>query len=267
MTNAAALAADIAARIDGLGFERPRVAFVLGSGLGAFASSVDEPHAIGFDELPSMPRSTVPGHAGRFVIGRIDGVTVLCQQGRVHLYEGHDAEVVTRAVRAFAGLGIGSLVLTNAAGGLESSWPVPSLMRVTDHVSMQGATPLRAGEGRAARVYDARIGEALVAAADAAGVALRSGVYVGLRGPSYETPAEIRMLAGLSAQAVGMSTVLEAMAAAAGGMRVGAVSCITNPAAGIAPAPLDHSEVVEAGEEIADDFQRLLRELAPRITG
>ncbi|MEM6568270.1 MAG: purine-nucleoside phosphorylase [Planctomycetota bacterium] len=253
------LATELGAAIDARGAARPEVALVLGSGLGAFADSVDGGVAIGFDELPSMPRSTVPGHAGRFVLGRIDGVQVLCQQGRVHLYEGHTAEVVTRAARSFAALGARALVLTNAAGGLVADWPVPCLMRITDHVNMQGATPLASGEGRAARVYDASVGEAIEAAAREAGVDLRAGVYAGLPGPSYETPSEIRMLAALPAHAVGMSTVLEAMAAAAAGVRVGAISCITNPGAGIAAAPLDHAEVVEAGAKIADDFARLLR--------
>ncbi|MEM9383151.1 MAG: purine-nucleoside phosphorylase [Planctomycetota bacterium] len=259
------LAAELGGAIDARGAERPEVALVLGSGLGAFADAVEASVAIGFDELPSMPRSTVPGHAGRFVVGRIEGVPVICQQGRVHLYEGHTAEVVARAARSFGALGARALVLTNAAGGLVADWPVPCLMRIVDHLNMQGVSPLAGGEGRAARVYDAAVGDALDAAGRAAGVELRAGVYAGLAGPSYETPAEIRMLAGLPAHAVGMSTVLEAMAAAAAGVRVGAISCITNPGAGIAAAPLDHAEVVEAGARIADDFARLLRAAVPAV--
>ena len=263
--NDVTLAAELRAAIEARGAAAPEVALVLGSGLGAFADTIDDPVIIGFDELPSMPGSTVPGHAGRFVLGHLDGVPVICQQGRVHLYEGWSAEVVTRAVRAFARLGVRALVLTNAAGGLTAGLPVPHLMRITDHLNLQGVTSLLPGEERVCVPYDARVAEALDAASRATGVELRSGVYVGLLGPSYETAAEIRMLQALGAQAVGMSTVLEASSAAVAGIAVGAISCITNPGAGIESAPLDHGEVVEAGQAIAADFARLLRAAVPRI--
>ena len=246
------------------GARRPEVALVLGSGLGAFADALEGATVVPFEELPSMPSSTVPGHAGRFVMGEVGGVTVLCQQGRVHLYEGHGSEVVTRAVRALPGLGVHTLLLTNAAGGLVPEWPVPCLMRIEDHVNMQGVAPPLA-VGRQARVYDPQVASTLRGAAVEIGVELREGVYAGLPGPSYETAAEIRMLDGVGAQAVGMSTVLEAMAGAGAGLRVGAVSCITNPAAGIAVAPLDHEEVVEAGRQIAGDFARLLGAAIPAL--
>ncbi|QDV09134.1 Purine nucleoside phosphorylase 1 [Planctomycetes bacterium Poly30] len=259
------LAAELRAVIEERGAVAPEVALVLGSGLGAFADTIDDPVVIEFGELPSMPGSSVPGHAGRFVLGHLDGVPVICQQGRVHLYEGWSAEVVTRAVRSFAQLGVRALVLTNAAGGLTAGLPVPHLMRITDHLNRQGRTSLAPGEERVGVPYDARVAAALDAASRATGVELRSGVYVGLLGPSYETAAEIRMLQALGAQAVGMSTVLEASAAAVCGLAVGAISCITNPGAGIESAPLDHGEVVEAGQAIAADFARLLRAAVPRI--
>lgn len=262
---AGALAAELGAALEGAGLPSPRVALVLGSGLGAFADALEGAVTIPFEALPSMPSSTVPGHAGRFVLGVVGGVSVLCQQGRVHLYEGHSAEVVTRAMRSLPVLGIDSVLLTNAAGGLAPGWPVPCLMRIRDHLNMQGAAPPMEGRGRQARVYDEAIGRALAAAAVDQGVDLREGVYAGLAGPTYETAAEIQMLDRVGAQAVGMSTVLEANAAAGAGLRVGAVSCITNPAAGIAVAPLNHEEVVEAGKQIAGDFARLLGAAIPAI--
>lgn len=256
---AAELADELGAALDAAGAPRPRVAVVLGSGLGAFADSLEGAAAVPFRSLPSMPRSTVPGHAGRFVAGTIAGVPTIASQGRVHLYEGHTAEVVTRAVRALVALGVERVLLTNAAGGTNPAWPVPVLMRITDHLNMQGVAP-PPGIRASGVPYDAELGATVDAAADRAGVRLERGVYAGLRGPSYETAAEIRMLTRIGADAVGMSTVLEATAAAALGARVAAISCITNPAAGIAPAPLDHAEVVEAGAAVAGDFRALLRE-------
>jgi purine-nucleoside phosphorylase len=259
------LAAELRAAMETKGAVQPEVALVLGSGLGAFAETIQGAVSISFDELPSMPGSTVPGHAGQFVLGRVGGVPVICQQGRVHLYEGWSAEVVTRAVRSFQHVGARALILTNAAGGLTPGLPVPHLMRITDHLNRQGMTPLDPDQAAVGVPYDAAIGDALQAAASESGVELRSGVYVGLLGPSYETAAEIRMLQGLGAQAVGMSTVLEASAAAATGLAVGAISCITNPGAGIEAAPLDHGEVVEAGRAIAADFARLLVAAVPKV--
>lgn len=263
---AVSLSAEIAERVIAAGAAAPRAALVLGSGLGAFAETLEDPLVIPFGELKSMPKSTVPGHAGRFVIGRVGGVPTICQQGRVHLYEGWSAEVVTRAVRSFGVMGVRSLILTNAAGGLTPDWAIPCLMLITDHVNMQGVTPLDSAQAESGVLpYDPAVAAALTGAADETGVALREGVYVGLPGPSYESAAEIRMLQGLGAQAVGMSTVLEATAGWAAGLRVGAVSCITNPGAGIAAAPLDHGEVVAAGRAIASDFARLLGAAVPRL--
>ena len=259
------LADELGRALEARGAAPPRVALVLGSGLGAFADGLEGATVVSFEALPSMPSSTVPGHAGRFVAGEVGGVPVLCQQGRVHLYEGHSAEVVTRLVRSLPALGVRSVLLTNAAGGLAPGWPVPCLMRIHDHLNMQGAVPPIDGRGRQAQVYDEAVGAALTAAGEDHGIDLKEGVYAGLAGPTYETAAEIRMLDRAGAQAVGMSTVLEAKAAAGAGLRVGAVSCITNPAAGIAVEPLNHEEVVEAGKQIAGDFARLLEAAIPSI--
>jgi len=240
------------------GVDEARLAFVLGSGLGAFAERLEDPLRIPYAELENMPQSAVPGHAGELWLGSLEGERVVVQRGRVHLYEGWSVGEVTRCVRALASLGVGELVLTNAAGGIEPDWPVPTLMRVTDHIDLQGRARLARRHARRGRVYDEELGELLASAATEAGVELESGVYAGLPGPSYETPAEIRMLRWAGASAVGMSTVQEASTARAEGMRVAAVSTITNPAAGISPVPLAHDEVVEAGQVVAERFCSLL---------
>jgi purine-nucleoside phosphorylase len=242
-----------------------RIAFVLGSGLGAFAEHLEGARALGFDELSGMPRATVKGHAGRVVLGQLDGVRVLAQQGRVHLYEGWSPAAVTRSVRAYAKLGVEVLVLTNAAGGLVVGRPVPALMRIEDHVNLQGRTPLAQDERGVGCPYDARAGAELDRTAEELGIELFRGVYVGLLGPSYETPAEIRQLVAIGGQAVGMSTVCEAQAGHAVGLRVAAISCISNLGAGLAPGPLNHAEVVEAGRRIAESFGRLLAAAVPRL--
>ncbi|MEZ6014874.1 MAG: purine-nucleoside phosphorylase [Planctomycetota bacterium] len=249
---------ELATSLAAHGARHARVAFVLGSGLGAFADRLDGARAIAFDALPGMPRTSVQGHAGRVVLGSIDGVEVLVQQGRVHLYEGWSAATVTRSVRAYAKLGIEALVLTNAAGGLVPGWPVPTLMRVTDHLNLQGRTPLFMSERGLGNPYDERAGVALDATAARLGIGLRRGVYVGLLGPSYETPAEIQYLMRSGGHAVGMSTVCEAQAGYVTGMRVAAVSCISNAGAGLGAGALDHQEVVEAGRVMADSFGQLL---------
>lgn len=265
MTTAAPIEERLAASMADAGLEDFEVAVVLGSGLGAFAEALEDARAVPFDELDAMPASAVPGHAGRFVLGTLAGRRVLAQQGRVHLYEGRHPGEVTASVRAFARLGAGTLLLTNAAGCLEREWTVPGLMRLTDHVNLQGRPPLRRGEQGRGRPYDAEVGAALDAAADEAGLELRRGVYAAMLGPAYETPAEIALLASLGAHAVGMSTAAEAAAGWATGLRVGAVSCLSNHAAGIAPAPLSHEEVVAAGARVAEDLVALLRAAVTRV--
>lgn len=253
----------LAMELSAQGVGEARIAFVLGSGLGAFADRVENPKIIPYSEIDDMPRSTVPGHAGELVLGEIAGVRVVLQRGRVHLYEGQDVSSVTRCVRAFAALGIPNLVLTNAAGGIESGWEVPTLMRITDHINQQGCGALANGVASVGGVYDPELGEALVQAAATSDVELKSGIYMAITGPTYETPGEIGMMRWAGASAVGMSTVQEASAARAAGMRVLAISTITNPAAGISDEPLNHGEVVAAGQQLADQFSRLLEAFVP----
>ncbi|MFT5291046.1 MAG: purine-nucleoside phosphorylase [Planctomycetota bacterium] len=256
---AARLADDLGRR----GAGEARLAFVLGSGLGSFADHLEDAETIPFEALAEMPRSAVPGHAGAFVLGRVNGTTVLVQKGRVHLYEGWSPFEVTRAVRAFGVLGIGRLLLTNAAGCLKPEWSVPGLMRIDDHLARQGPVGLLGDEALRGNPYDTGLGEALDRAARAEGITLQRGTYVGLLGPNYETPAEIRMFARAGASAVGMSTVAEASVAHVCGIRVAAVSCLSNLGAGLSAGPLSHTEVVEAGKEIAGSFVRLLARAVP----
>ena len=267
MTKGATVALDerLAQALVAHGLEGFELAYVLGSGLGAFAEGLEDALEVPFGEVDGMPTSSVPGHAGRFVLGTLAGVRVLVQQGRVHLYEGCNPDQVTASVRAFARLGCRALLLTNAAGGLDPDWSLPCLMRITDHVNLQGSAPLKYSERGHGTPYHPAMGEALVEAAAAADVELKSGVYLGLSGPAYETPAEIGYFARCGIQAVGMSTVAEAAAAHAVGMRVAGLSCITNPGAGLAAGPLSHDEVVEAGAAIASLAGRLLAEAGPRL--
>jgi len=247
-----------ALRERGIDERAPRVAIVLGSGLGAIADALEGPTSIPFGELDGMPVSRVPGHGGRLVLGTLGGRSVLVQQGRVHLYEGWSAHDLTAAVRAFARLGIPDLILTNAAGGLRREWEPGTLMRIRDHINLQEATPLEPHEAGWGEPYDPEVAAAIDRAAGSEGIELRSGVYAAFPGPAYETPAEVRMARTFGADAVGMSTVLEALAGHASGMRVGAISCITNHAAGIQSHPLSHAEVVEAGAKASKCFVRLL---------
>jgi len=229
---------------------RPSVGVVLGSGLGGFGDSLGGPK-IDYAALPHMPVSTVAGHAGRFSFGSVEGVSVVCMQGRVHLYEGHTADAVVHGVRAMAFLGVNTMLLTNAAGGCNPAFSPGDLMLITDHINLTGTSPLLGPNDdlRGPRfpdmsaAYDPKLQSAARTVAQSAGISLREGVYAGLLGPSYETPAEIGYLRSLGAAAVGMSTVLEVIALRHLGVRVGALSCITNLAAGIADRPLDHAEV------------------------
>ena len=251
----AAIAAELAQR-----GARPEVAVVAGSGLGDVSGELDGAMFVPFRELEGMPSSGVPGHAGRFVLGRWNGVPVIVQEGRLHLYEGHAVSEVTLAVRVFAGLGADTLLLTNAAGGIHADWPPGALMRVVDHLDFQASQPCLDGSfpGSTEAPYDAELGNELDAAAGSAGVTLRRGIYAGMLGPAYETPTEIRMVATMGADAVGMSTVAEARAAREAGLRVGAISCITNPAAGVSDEPLRHEDVVATAGRTASDLRALV---------
>jgi purine-nucleoside phosphorylase len=250
-----------------------RVALVLGSGLGAFADDLEGAVAIPFAEVPGFARSTVEGHAGRLVVGNVGGVSVAVMQGRFHFYEGYTLEEVTFPVRVLSLLGVKSLILTNAAGGLNNSLHQGSLMLISDHLNLLGANPLRgANDARfgarfpdMSEVYDRGYQEIAVQEAHAAGTELRRGVYAALSGPSYETPAEIRMLRALGADAVGMSTVPEAIVARHAGMKVLGISCITNMAAGVLDKPIEHSEVIETGERVRATFTELLRRVIPKL--
>jgi purine-nucleoside phosphorylase len=244
----------------------PSVGVVLGSGLGDFADTLTELVKIPYSDLPHMPTSGVVGHAGNLCFGFAAGVPVACMQGRVHLYEGHPVDRVVQGVRTMARMGVRSVLLTNAAGGLEPTWSAGDLMVVTDHLNLTGTSPLVGSNDDAlgprfpdmSEAYDAGLRAALMDVARGAQIELRQGVYAGLMGPSYETPAEVRMVRALGAQAVGMSTVLEVLALRHMGVRVGALSCITNQAAGISPRPLDHAEVEATARSRHDALTVLL---------
>lgn len=248
-----------------LGGRAPSIAIVLGSGLGHLAERIEGPIRIPYGQIPGFHVPTVVGHKGELVIGTLAGRQVIAQSGRFHAYEGHAAEVTALPVRVFAALGARTLLLTNAAGGIRRTFRAGTLMLISDHLNLTGRNPLvgpvRAGEERFPDMSDPYDRELRSLARDVArrvGVRLEEGVYAGLLGPTYETPAEVRMLEKLGADAVGMSTVLEVIAARAQGMRCVAISTVTNPAAGLSTVPLSHKEVMEAAEAVKGDLGRLV---------
>ena len=253
--------------------EDVHVALVLGSGLGAFADALEGAQAIPYAEIPGFARPTVEGHAGRLVVGKVEGVVVAAMQGRFHFYEGYTLEEVTFPIRALGLLGAGSLIPTNAAGGLNNSFEQGSLVVISDHLNLLGANPLLGKNDERfgprfpdmSEVYDREYQDTAISEAHAMGVELRRGIYAALAGPSYETPAEIRMLRLLGADAVGMSTVPEAIVARHMGLRVLGVSCITNMAAGVLDKPISHEEVIETGERVRETFAELLRRVIPKL--
>ncbi len=261
-------------------------AVVLGSGLGAFADELENAVKIPYEQIPGFARSTVEGHAGQLVLGDIGGKSIAVQQGRFHYYEGYDMEQVMMPVRTFGLLGIKNLILTNAAGSLNSDMMPASLMLITDHLNCMGVNPLRGPNDNRfgtrfpemSEVYDREFRD--IASAEAKEIArerfekgldkertdlLHRGIYFGLSGPTYETPAEIRMFREYGADAVGMSTVPEAIAARHQGTRVLGISCITNLAAGMSDEPINHEEVMETGARVAEVFKELLRRIVQRI--
>ncbi|MBW2523416.1 MAG: purine-nucleoside phosphorylase [Deltaproteobacteria bacterium] len=252
----------------------PLVGVVLGSGLGAFADSLTDAVRIPYDDIPHMPTTTVVGHAGQLCVGRLGDVAVACLQGRVHMYEGHPPDRVVFGVRMLARLGCRAVQLTNAAGGLRETFRPGTLMHITDHLNLMGRNPLCGANHDflgprfpdMTRAYDREFVVMAREAAAEAGVDLAEGVYAALLGPSYETPAEIQMLRVLGADAVGMSTVPEVIALRHAGVRVSAVSCITNMAAGISGEELDHSEVERTANATRDAFVKLLGGLVLRIS-
>jgi len=238
-----------------LGSLTPRIAIVLGSGLGRLAGQVRDPVRIPYRELDGFHEPKVPGHKGELVGGLLNRTPVLLQSGRFHMYEGHTAAEAVLPVRVFRALGIDTLIVTNAAGGVNPALPAGTLMLIRDHLNLTGRNPLdgpvRPGEVRfpdMSVAYDADLRALAQRVAREREIPLAEGVYAGLLGPNYETPAEVRMLRTLGADAVGMSTVMEVIAARALGMRCLGISLVTNPAAGISPTPLDHAEVMAAAE-------------------
>ena len=251
----------------------PRVAIVLGSGLGGVADAISDPVEIPYDEIPHFPVSTVDGHAGKLIIGSCGGSEVVAMKGRFHFYEGYPMDQVTLPVRTFALMGIRSLVLTNAAGGAAPGLSAGDLMLITDHINMMGHNPLLGPNDDRfgprfpdmTAVYTPAYTDAARELARGMGIELAEGVYLALSGPTYETPAEVRMLRGLGADALGMSTVPEAIVARHCGMKIVAFSCITNVAAGLADQEINHDEVMEVGKRAGEQLSRLIIGLLPRL--
>ena len=249
------------------------MAVVLGSGLGAFADGLAEPVAISYRDIPHWPSAGVVGHAGRLVMGTCGGRSVLALSGRAHFYEGHHLSVVTFGARVLGRLGVKTLIVTNAAGGINTAFDQGALMLIDDHINLMGSNPLIGGNddrfGRRfpdmSEVYSRRLRELASAAAAARGVALDHGVYAAVTGPSYETPAEIRAFRTLGADAVGMSTVPEAIVARHMGLEVLGISCISNMAAGILPQSLSEEEVIETTGRVRDRFVALLEGILERL--
>ena len=251
-------AAATAAVTQRLGSLKPRVAIVLGSGLGFLADEVGNPIRIPYDQIPGFPEPGVAGHRGELVAGMLEGVPVIVQAGRFHLYEGHPPDVTALPTRVFAELGVKILIVTNAAGGVRRTFPGGTLMLIADHINLMWRNPLigppQPGEQRFPIMhepYDGELRKLARSVAREAGIRLEEGVYAGLLGPSYETPTEVRMLEKLGADAVGMSTVPEVLVARSRGIRCLGFSSITNPGAGLSTQPLSHEEVLEASQEIA----------------
>lgn len=253
---------------------RPKIALVLGSGLGAFADEFSEAVKIPYSQIPHFPQSTAIGHAGQLVVGRVGQDAVVGMQGRVHLYEGYSVKEVAFPIRVFARLGIKAVILTNAAGGIKREFTQGRLVIIKDHINLQNANPLSGPNDERfgprfpdmTIAYDRRFREMTVGEGNRIGIGTYEGVYAALPGPSYETPAEIRYLRSVGADLVGMSTVPEVIAARHSGIRVLGISCVTNAAAGILDQPLDHKEVLETAERVKGQFIALLKAVIPKIS-
>ncbi len=252
---------------------RPRIALILGSGLGAFADQLSSAKRIPFDTIPGFPRSTVEGHSGQLVIGQVDGVPIAVMQGRVHLYEGYSAKEVVFPMRVLGRLGIRAAILTNAAGAINLDYSQGALVVIRDHINLQGTNPLiglnddRFGPRfpDMTQAYWKTYREIAHREAKRLGIQVHEGVYAALCGPSFETPTEIRYLKKIGADLVGMSTAFEVIVARHMGIRVLGISCATNMAAGILDQPLTHAEVMETGERVKNQFISLLRAVIPQI--
>jgi purine-nucleoside phosphorylase len=252
---------------------RPKVALVLGSGLGAFADELASATRIPYQKIPGFPRSTVAGHAGSLVIGKSGDVPVAAMQGRVHLYEGYSSREVIFPMRVLGRLGIRAVILTNAAGTINLDYSQGALVVIRDHINLQGKNPLVGPNDERfgprfpdmSAAYSKRYREIALREANRLGLGVHEGVYAAMSGPSFETPAEIRYLKTIGADLVGMSTVPEVIAARQMGIRVLGISCATNMAAGILDQPLSHAEVLETGERVKSQFIALLREVIPQV--
>jgi purine-nucleoside phosphorylase len=252
---------------------RPKIALVLGSGLGGFADEFATATRIPYAKIPKFPTSTAIGHAGQLVLGIVEGIEVVGMQGRVHLYEGYSVQDVAFPVRVCARMGVKAVILTNAAGGIKKEFTQGRLVVISDHINLQGANPLMGANEEKfgprfpdmSAAYDKTFRELALAEGRRLGIELGEGVYAALAGPSYETPAEIRYLRTIGADLAGMSTVPEVIAARHAGLRVLGISCVTNAASGILNQPLDHKEVLETAERVKGQFIALLRGVIPDI--
>lgn len=252
---------------------RPKIAVVLGSGLGAFADDLSEATRIPYHDIPSFPRSTAVGHAGVLAIGKCEGVAVAAMQGRVHMYEGYSAQEVAFPMRVLGRMGVQAAILTNAAGGINLEYKQGCLVLLSDHINLQGRNPLVGPNDERlgprfpdmTRAHHRAYRQAALEQARRLGISCYEGVYAALLGPNYETPAEIRFLRTIGADVVGMSTVAEVIAARHMGIKVLAISCVTNMAAGILDKPINHEEVLETGERVKGQFIALLRAVIPCI--
>ncbi|MBV8892022.1 MAG: purine-nucleoside phosphorylase [Acidobacteria bacterium] len=252
---------------------RPRIGIVLGSGLGGLADELGDAERIPYSEIPYFPPSTAVGHAGRMVIGKTGDVPVAAMQGRVHLYEGYSPQQVAFPIRVFARLGIRALVLTNAAGGINLEYKQGGLVIISDHINLQGCNPLVGMNDERlglrypdmTQAYSKLYRQAALEEARRLGLTAYEGVYAGMLGPSFESPAEIRFLRTIGADLVGMSTISEVVAARHMGLKVLAISCVTNMAAGILDQVLTHEEVLETGERVKGAFTALIKQVLPRI--
>ncbi len=252
---------------------RPRIGLVLGSGLGGFADSLADAARIPYAEIPAFPRSTAIGHAGQMVIGKAGAVPVAVMQGRVHLYEGYSAQQVAFPMRVFGRMGIRAVILTNAAGGINLNYQQGAMVLIRDHINLQGTNPLVGPNDDRfgvrfpdmTRSYARSYRELAREEARKLGMTLHEGVYAALLGPNYETPSEIQYLRTIGADLVGMSTALEVIAVRHMGIKVLAISCVTNMAAGILDQPLSHQEVIETGERVKTSFEALLHAVLPRV--
>lgn len=252
---------------------QPKIAVVLGSGLGSFAHELREAVRIDYRDVPHFPRSTVVGHSGRLVVGAVEGISIAVMQGRAHLYEGYSAREVAFPLRTLGRLGVCALVLTNACGGINAAYEAGSMVVLKDHINLQGSNPLAGPNDERfgprfpdmTHAYTKQYREAAVAEAKRLGIDVHEGVYVGLTGPSYETPAEIRAFRAMGADVVGMSTVAEAIVARHMGMKILAISCVANLAADVSNQELSHAEVLAAMQKSQSSFISLLSAVIPKI--